>query len=261
MPDFDQRQDDTWRTRFSWTFCGPTALANIMWWFDSKNSDPNGYPGDGIDTYPLIENYNPPGNPIPGPYLDDHNFNNINDPTTSWDEKILTGELIELLAKYVNIHWYKIPLITLPGTDTFSLSIGAKQWIKDAGLEDKYNVEKYYRPSFQLINEKLRQNCGIILRLGYYISHFSIIFPLIFGHYVSVAGVNSNGSIAISDPEWDITNPTDDPLLHNDPSIVSHDIYQTDNNPPFPSISDFWFPNFERHRRVLVLSAIIISEV
>jgi hypothetical protein len=85
--------------------------------------------------------------------------------------------------------------------------------------------------------------------------------PLIFGHYVAVAGVNSNGYIAISDPEWDITNETDDPTLHNDPSIVSHDIYKIDNSPPFPKISRWWIPEFERHRRVLVLGAVIISEI
>ena len=59
IPDFDQRQDSTWRTTFSWAFCGPAALANIIWWFDSKNSDSNGYAGDGVDNYPLVKNYYP----------------------------------------------------------------------------------------------------------------------------------------------------------------------------------------------------------
>ena len=45
LPDFDQRQDASWRTNFSWSFCGPAALADILWWFDSKNSDPNGFAG------------------------------------------------------------------------------------------------------------------------------------------------------------------------------------------------------------------------
>jgi hypothetical protein len=44
LPDFDQRQDN-WRSnegiwRFVggvWCFCGPTSLADIFWWFDSKH--------------------------------------------------------------------------------------------------------------------------------------------------------------------------------------------------------------------------------
>jgi hypothetical protein len=229
LPDFDQRQDATWRTNFSWSFCGPVALADILWWFDSKNSNPNGFAGDGVDNYPLVENYNPPGEPNPGPFLDDHNINNVNDIETSWKIFSKSGELIERLASYVDIYWYKIPFFSVSGTDRFQLALGAKKWIKDAGLKNDYLVENIYRPSFSLIDERLRNNEGIILRLGYYLPSFPQIFPLIFLHYVAVAGINSNGYIAVSDPEWDIENPNSDP--------------------------------FERHRRVLVIAAIFISEV
>ncbi len=108
------------------------------------------------------------------------------------------------------------------------------------------------------------ENSGIVLRLGYYIPSFpSILLPIFSAHYVAVAGVNSNGSIAICDPKWDITNPNpyEDPILHNDPSIVSHDVYTINESPPYPSISRFWIPDFEIHRRVLVVAAIVISEV
>ncbi|MFE3845297.1 hypothetical protein ACFL1L_00355 [Thermoplasmatota archaeon] len=261
IPDFDQRQDDTWRNNFRWSFCGPAALANIIWWFDSKNSDPKGFVGDGIDNYTLVQNFNPPGNPEPGPFLDDHNYNNVNDIETSWVKYSNSGELIERLASYVNIYWHKIPFFTVSGTDRFQLSFGAKKWIKDAGLENDYKIENIFRPSFSLIDERVRNNDGIILRLGYYLPSFPILFPLIFLHYVTVAGINSNGYIAVSDPEWDIANPSSDPTLHNNPSIVSHDIYEVDFSSPYPQISSWWIPSFERHRRVLVIAAIIISEI
>ena len=261
IPDFDQRQDDTWRNNFRWSFCGPAALANIIWWFDSKNSDPKGVIGDGFDNYTLVQNFNPPGNPEPGPFLDDHNYNNVNDNETSWVKYSNSGELIERLASYVDIYWHKIPFLTVSGTDRFQLSLGAKKWIKDAGLENDYKVENIFRPSFSLIDERVRNNDGIILRLGYYLPSFPILFPLIFLHYVTVAGINSNGYIAVSDPELDIANPCSDPTLHNNPSIVSHDIYEVDFSSPYPQISSWWIPSFERHRRVLVIAAIIISEI
>jgi hypothetical protein len=30
LPDFDQRQNSTWKRGFIWSFCGPVALANIF---------------------------------------------------------------------------------------------------------------------------------------------------------------------------------------------------------------------------------------
>jgi hypothetical protein len=261
LPDFDQRQDNTWRSQFSWAFCGPTALADILWWFDSKHSDPNGYPGDGVDNYSLIKKYNIPSYPEPGPNKDDHNYNNVNDPITSWDGSNNKGELIEQIANYVNIFWYKIPFLYINGVDRFSLTNGARKWIKDAGLEDEYRVENIYKPSFELIKDRVMRNQGVILRLGYYIPIFNIFFPLLFGHYVAIAGVNPEGYIAISDPKGDITNPCKNWTLHNNPGIVSHDIYEIENDTPFPEISKCWIPNFGHHRRVIIIAAVIISEI
>jgi len=262
MPDFDQRQDQTWGNDNMWTFCGPVALANIFWWFDSRHSDPQGFPGDGADEYALVQNLNIYNDPNPGPYADDHNFNNVNDLSTHWDSSDPGGELIEQIGKYVDIHWYQIPFFSLAGVDRFSLAHGARKWIADAGLKDQYTVENYFRPSFELIEEKVRDDCGIILRLGYHLSFFpSILFPIMAGHYVTVAGVGSNGHIVVSDPRWDISVPSTDPTLHNDPNFVSHDTYEIDDNPPYPILAKFWIPEFEVHRTALVIAATVISEV
>ena len=37
-----------------WVFCGPVAVANCFWWFDSKFADPEGTPGDGEDQFTLV---------------------------------------------------------------------------------------------------------------------------------------------------------------------------------------------------------------
>jgi hypothetical protein len=105
MPDFDQKQDN-WKhsTLGYWSFCGPTSLSNILWYFDSMHSDLSGYPGDGIDNYPLVRDYNAPSNPHPGPYSDDHNINNVNDILTTWnpENSEYGNELIEKIAWYTD---------------------------------------------------------------------------------------------------------------------------------------------------------------
>jgi hypothetical protein len=259
LPDFDQRQDN-WKNFIGiWTLCGPTALANIFWWFDSKNSDQNGTPGDGIDIYPLVKNYHTLGDIEPGPHSDDHNFNNVNALQTSWDRRTYKGELIEQIAWYVNTDKCRNPIIRKYGTNLCDMIIGIKKWIKDVGLQDDFKVEVILRPSFSTVNEQLRNNNGILLRLGKCIFDYRIS-PILFHHYVSVAGINSDGYISISDPGWDKTNPCLDSSLHNDASIVSHDIYKINFTSPFPQLSSWWIPDYAIYKGALVNSAIIISE-
>lgn len=260
LPDFDQRQNSTWKRGFIWSFCGPVALANIFWWFDSKHEDDQGYPGDGKDDYPLITNYNTHSMPLPGPAHDDHNFNNVNDLSTPWSQRPGSGELIERIANYVDIYWHKIPFISISGTDRFQLANGARKWIKDAGLAEDYTVENIAKPSFSLIVNRVKKNQGVILHGGYYIPGLPKIISLLSGHFFAVAGVNPEGYIAISDSYYDINNYTQNYTLHNDPQYISHDVFQISDEPPFPSLADWWIPSFERHRRVLIRAAIIISE-
>lgn len=260
LPDFDQRQNSTWKRGFIWSFCGPVALANIFWWFDSKHEDDQGVPGDGKNDYPLVKNYNTYSTPCPGPAYDDHNFNNVNDLSTPWSQQKGSGELIERLATYVDIYWHKIPFFTVSGTDRFQLANGARKWINDAGLKDDYTVEVISQPSFSLIFKRVKQDQGVILQGGYYIPRLPKFIPLISGHFFAVAGVHPDGYISISDSFYDIQNYTSDYTLHNDPRYVSHDVFEVDYDPPFPSLAKWWIPSFQKHRRVLIRAAIIISE-
>ena len=258
LPDFDQRQDN-WKNRVGiWTLCGPTALADILWWFDSKYSDQNGTPGDGIDNFPLVRDYNALGVTNPGPHSDDHNFNNVNDLQTPWDRKTNNGELIEQIAWYVNTDKCRNPIITIYGTSLYNMISGVKKWIKDAELQDEFKVEVIFKPSFYTINERLRNNDGILLRFGKCIFDFKLS-PLLFHHYIAVAGINSDGYIAISDPGWDKANPCSDPTIHNDASIVSHDIYKVNLTSPSPLLSSWWIPEYAVYKGVVIISAIIIS--
>jgi len=61
MPDFDQRQDawDNPPGSSMWSWCAPTAVANSLWWYDSKY-EPNPIPPPTIiDNYPLVTSYAP----------------------------------------------------------------------------------------------------------------------------------------------------------------------------------------------------------
>jgi hypothetical protein len=256
LPDFNQRQQYDWTYNERWTFCGPAALANILWWFDSKNANPNGSPGDGEDTCSLVIDYHAPGSPNPGPNSDDHNFNNVND-LQSPNQGNNAGELIERLAWYVNCNNYRNTLIPHMGTNGLGMWWGTKKWIQDVGLQTRYRVQLRFRPSFFEINNRLRNNQGILLPLYFYSPETG---EITYRHWVAVAGINSDGYIAISDPFWDIEN-THSPVEYNDPSIVSHDIWEVSLETP-SLLAKLWLPNYppDSEKGALVIWIIIISE-
>lgn len=61
MPDFDQKQDawDNPPGSGIWSWCAPTAVANSLWWYDSKYESNPIPPPALIDNYPLVTSYTP----------------------------------------------------------------------------------------------------------------------------------------------------------------------------------------------------------
>jgi hypothetical protein len=61
MPDFDQKQDNWISPLAGWTRCGPVAVANSLWWFDSKYEsllNPSPVPPPTYsDKFPLLQPY------------------------------------------------------------------------------------------------------------------------------------------------------------------------------------------------------------
>ena len=218
MPDFDQIQDG-WGT----SFCGPTSVANVLWYLDSMYSDSEGAPGDDIDIFPLVKDYNAPSYPDPGPNTDDHNFNNVNDLATPWEWEYSTTEgyeLIERLAVYMRT--------TKFGTPELRLYNAVKNWLLDVDLDKSIKVESYQNPSFNLVADAIFEGKYVVLAYYAYDDNCNNLYA----HYVTVAGVNKeNLLIAISDPYFNIANPTNNPQLHNNAEIVSHDIYDVNLNP------------------------------
>jgi len=188
MPDFDQNQAQ-------WiAYCGPTAVANCLWWF---NSVPVGM--------------TPP-------------------------------QLIELLAGYfhTNPTW---------GTYVDTMQMGLDQYFEDYGFELQETT--FVEPDFYEMEDSLKVCQDIILLIGFWWSPDGYEWYREGGHFVTMAGVCSESlKIAISDPDNDgavggapgRVRPPGHPVpgqygptLHNDPTYVSHDIYDCDLAPAFPS--------------------------
>lgn len=259
LPDFSQLQQQDWWGPRCPDFCGAVSLADIFWWFDSKHEDQNGTPGDGVDAYPIVKDYNAPRTPEPGPYPDDHSFNNVNDNLTEWHRFKRGGELIERIAWYTNRQkdapWFKMLGPLAAPYNGLKLYFGAKIWLREVGIKDQFKLRCMVKPDFFVINEYVRNNDGVILGLIGYDPEFGI-----WGHFVAVAGINSGGYIALSDPLQDVMNTSLNPAEHNNASIVSHDIYKVNFTSSRPHISS-WCLSGYFNNTALVVGAVIVSEI
>jgi uncharacterized repeat protein (TIGR01451 family) len=267
VPDFDQRQDgwgklnpyDTWQ----WTFCGPVAAANSLWWFDSKFEMNGATPPTFAETYPLVHPY--------GPYpLDDHDPLNVDDPATPWPPlgwPLIAppippgqGEFVEDLALYVKTDQMG------SGTDVTDLRNGIEQYLIDRSVRQGYVITQVYAPEFWWAAEEVERSEDVILLLGFWQNQTTGAgWVRLGGHYVTLAGVDKQGGyVGFSDPWFDrmetvlppnefigiprwggrIGSDGDSPLgrtgllptythniphlpgpLHNDAANVSHDVY------------------------------------
>ncbi len=188
MPDFSQKQDE-WKfpTTHSWSFCGPAAAANALWWFDSKYEPLPQHPPTSNDHYPLVPSY-----AVPPDTWDDHEPINVDDASSAWPPG---NELVERLALSFMTD------LGNPGTQVTNLANGLADWITTAGLD--YVVETQVFPEFWKVSEAVERSQNVILLLGFYEEN-SGIYKRLGGHYVTTAGVDQQGGfIALSDPWFD----------------------------------------------------------
>lgn len=236
VPDFDQRQDE-WVNPFppvgSWSYCGPTAVANSLWWLDSQ-FEPNPVPPPEInDGFPLVESYNPG-------VWDDHDPQNV-------------PPLIEELAYLMNTNNLQgIPENDHCGTTPTEMEMGIDMYLEEKGLDWKFYEHTEKAPHFYWIEEQVEKCEDVILLLGFWQSADGVNWWRPGGHYVTVVGVDSTGMyLAVSDPFRDAAEfggiipgqvlppghgPGDHPVsppetLHNNATYVSHDIYQVGLSP------------------------------
>ncbi|MBN1212410.1 MAG: thrombospondin type 3 repeat-containing protein, partial [candidate division Zixibacteria bacterium] len=234
MPDFDQKQNGWFNAGNQWTHCGPVALANCLWWFDSKFEpspiDPRPfYPGPGNpapnDGYPLVQSFHPLGTT-----WDDHDTNNV-------------VPLVDSLALYC-----KTNTGTASGTYIDSMYQGVLTWLSNTGQSAYYTVNLvavgaspgYGSISLEELKEEVLRSQDVILLLGFYHMPDPPYCERIGGHYVTVAGTCTDpldSSLCISDPFFDknegeppIGASGHGPTVHNDASLISgpHGTYHHD---------------------------------
>gem|GEM_PF-2811388 len=213
--------------RVIYSFCGPTAVANCFWWFDSKFGNHSGYPGDGVDDFPLVSDYGAG---------DDHSTNNV---------PLLVCNLANCMST------------TSTGTtNVFTMQQCIDDWLNNTGLNNTLYERTVHQPNFWEIEEEVKKSEDVILLLGFW-ENQSGIWNRIGGHYVTVAGVNSRDQmIAFSDPFFDnaeaggpgvvpIPHPPHplDPTIHNDAQYVSHDFYTVTPDSPSPG-GDWQIPDY-----------------
>jgi hypothetical protein len=122
-----------------WAFCGPVAIANCFWWFDSKYATSTGTPGDGEDNFALVTDYGAG---------DDH-------------AKANAPLLIEKLAKAMQT--------TSKGTTYIAdMQSAVHQWFIDTGLDNKFVETTYNKPMFPFIETEIERCQDVILLIGYY---------------------------------------------------------------------------------------------
>lgn len=244
MPDFDQKQGNWIGPPFgTWTHDGPAALANCMWWFDSKFEpfpvDPRPfYPDPSApapnDNFGLLQSYG---------QWDDHDTNNV-------------VPFINDLAGYINTNGGPFG----GGTVIFDIQAGFEQWLIDHGLEDYFTIDIIPGPPWELIRDEVLRSQDVILLLGFYEQQQPDFCCRLGSHYVTVAGVcSTQAKICISDPFYD-ANEGEPPAgsahgstVHNDAFFVSgphgtihHDIYdvQPQMIPCPPSVAMVELPTY-----------------
>jgi len=214
MPDFDQKQD-IWGPAPGWfTWCGPTAVANSLWWFDSKYD-----PSNILTAYPGVP--------------DDHSVLNV-DP------------FIRDLAWFMDTDGQRTGSMHT-GTFWMDMVWGIDQYLIQQGANDTLEVHFMEFPEFDWVEMEIMRCQDVVLLLEFWIEvdpgFWVQADPYDFpggdgGHYVTCAGVNSTTfQLLLSDPFFDaaeagwpgevpVTHPAHaDPTVHNDTQYVSHDAY------------------------------------
>ena len=227
MPDFDQKQDNWFRGAAApqWSYCGPVAMANSLWWFDSEFEPNPVAPPTVNDGYKLVESYSVAGAAL----WDDHDTKNVlpfvNDLAERMDTDGQTsgdghaGTYIEDMASAIN------------------------QYLVDKGLDDEFYVHVVKSPEFDWIAGEVQRCQDVVLLLGFWQLQSSATHPgedwvRVGGHYVTCAGVNTNPKqLGVSDPYRDNAEAggagvvpiahayPHNASVHNDAKYVSHDIF------------------------------------
>ena len=246
MPDFDENQDAWGPNPGTFTWCGPVAVANSLWWLDSE----------------FESILNP--NPVAPPTISD-NFNLVS-AWGNWDDHDVKNvdPLVHNLAFWMDTDGQRTG-DGHKGTRWEDMEWGINQYLIQQGVAGMFEVHnrsaRVISPqlTFEWIESEIEKCQDVVLFLEFWQwtgskwTNETMTNPsLEFGHFVTCAGVNSTTSeLLISDPYKDAFEagtaprggrspvphpPIHPPQIHNDTQYVSQDAYQvaTWSPPPLP---------------------------
>lgn len=231
VPDFDEKQIGWGPSPGVYTWCGPVAVANSLWWLDSEYEsifNPAPVPPPAIrDNFPLVVSYNPQ-------VWDDHDPQNVN-------------PLVRNLAFLMDTDGQQSGDGHL-GTRFQDMINGIQNYLMIQGVPQSFEVHSQIFPDFYWIEEEIERCQDVVLFLEFYRLDPGGWIKLYdnpsleFGHCVTCAGVNSSiTELLISDPWQDafeagtapkggrspVPHPYPHPAqFHNDAAFVSQDAYQ-----------------------------------
>lgn len=213
-----------------WTYAGPVALANLLWWLDSL-AEPVPRPPDVVsDHHGLVTAY-----PAFGPARDDHAAANLE-------------PLVEDLAFRADTDGRRSAR-SARGTRAEDLAAGLGAYLAARRLDPHYRLEERSAPDAAWLAAMARRPAGLLLALGVW-EEQAEAWRRVGGHFASLAGVDAAGYLALSDPLADLGgdrergrfHPPDAglhscrnaPRAHDDAGVLSHDVYRLDQDPPLP---------------------------
>jgi hypothetical protein len=228
MPDFDEKQNQFTTAPGQYTWCVPVAVANSLWWLDSK--------------YESIMF----AHPVPPPTISDH-FGLVNSSSAQWDDhdpNNVAG-LVTNLAVLMDTDGIRSGDHHM-GTRWTDIQSGIQTYLKQQGVAGLFEVHNSSFPTFAWIDNETTscQDVELFLEIwqltGTGWTNTTVTEPsLEFGHCVTCAGSNLTSSqVLISDPYQDAyeagTAPGRSPALHgyphnstvhNDAQYVSQDAF------------------------------------
>jgi hypothetical protein len=224
MPDFSQCRPE-WSqpgTPGQWTYAGPVALADVLWWLDSAAEPDPQPPGTPSDGYPLVTAY-----PVFGPAVDDHNTANL-------------FPLVEDLAGRAGTDGRGRPALTR-GTRWEDLVAATDGYLQARRLMSAYHLVTVGAPAPAWLAEQVSMGAGAVVLLGVWEAQEDG-WRRVGGHYAAVAGFDGEtASLALADPLADTAAlggtgraiPPDSavhscreaPRAHDDAAVVTHDAY------------------------------------
>lgn len=189
VPDFDQRQKEKWCLFNGHPYyCGPVSVADVLWYLDCKHDT------HGENSWNLVSGVHHPDLVVP---------------------------LIEEIAQKTKTNVFRASL-------PWMVKRGIQIYLEQQHVDEYYNVVHLEKP--KLVDIQIAVMSGHMVLLNLHFGHLPCTFWK--GHWVTVQGCNqlvhNYGQIQLSDPVANnnqTSNEDETHLLHNNPSIVSHDEY------------------------------------